>query len=204
MSENFAFTIDTATPEGIEEAIDAAPHYGAKVASAISRTIEMIHGIEDLHQTTMLEEIAIYVGRASGSGEHVLGRWRAHRESKRHRYGTVLFTCDRDRVMELEGIANDIFRRLKKREKLCVGLANTAGDGRGRPPATRTAVAYLTWRRGVETVYERPGVADVHAIAAEWDDSHPEVTVTRRQVETGLLALKRRSTKAAIGWYPED
>lgn len=142
---NFAFKIDTADEDAVLAGIAAAPQYDVRVANAIRRTIEMIHGLDDLHARAGLEDIEVYLGRSSESAGHVLSRWRAHRENRGHKYAAVLFTCDAYRAEDLEGVAVKVLTRLKDYNTLCVGNANVARGGGGGAPATDRALIYMTW-----------------------------------------------------------
>ena len=130
-------------------------------------------------------------------------RWQSHRENHDHKYGTVLFTCDAERAAELEGIAIRVLQKLKRYGTLCVGNANVAGGGGGGFPATDYAVIYMTWRTDAPpTEYTKPGV-DVIRFVAEQVSSEADFIVTPRQLETGLMALKRLKQRAKIDWYPD-
>ena len=126
---NFAFRIDTAEHYAVEQGINGAPHYNIRVANAVRRTIEVIHGLQDLHLRAGLDDIEVYLGRSSHSSDHVLSRWRSHREHRGHKFATVLFTCDAERAERLEGVAVKILKRLKNYGTLCVSNANVMGGG---------------------------------------------------------------------------
>jgi len=200
---NFAYRIDTADHESVIEGISTAPQYDVRVASSIRRVIEVIHGLDDLHMRASLEDIEVYLGRSSDSPEHVLRRWRAHRENHGHRFATVLFTCDAERAAHLEGVAVKLLKSLKDCNTLCVANANVMRGGGGGAPATERAVVYLTWRSDAPpTDFWRPGVDVIRAVAAHVSSDVGHV-VAKRQLECGLMALKRLSMRAPMEWYPD-
>jgi hypothetical protein len=198
----YAFRIDTATSDGIEEGIDRSPHYELRVANALRRTIEVIHGLADLHRWAELDELDVYLGRAACSGPGVLRRWQCHRSERSHKFGTVLFSCDTSRVEDLETIAIRALGRLRAGNMLCVGSANVSQSGYGQLPSTRNAVVYLTWRLRDETrEFTRPTAQVIREIAADVAD---EVgTIRRQQLETGLAAARRANLKAHLEWFPD-
>ena len=200
---NFAFRIDTAEHYAVEQGINGAPHYNIRVANAVRRTIEVIHGLQDLHLRAGLDDIEVYLGRSSHSSDHVLSRWRSHREHRGHKFATVLFTCDAERAERLEGVAVKILKRLKNYGTLCVSNANVMGGGGGGLPATRVAVVYMTWRTGADpTEYQKPGVDVIRHGASEVSAAVQHV-IAPRQLETGLMALKRLQIRAPMEWFPD-
>jgi len=72
---NNAYRIPYAREDDIQNSIKRAPQYDAKIAKALSRTIEMIHGLADLHHRALLDEIEIYLGRSSDRSGQLLNRW---------------------------------------------------------------------------------------------------------------------------------
>ena len=128
-AQNLGFIIDV-TNEGLaQQAIEVAPRYYVRVASAIRRTIEMIHRFERLHfqRGVTLENVEVYLSRAATTPRYVLARWKSHRKNRGHGFATVLFTCDSRKAARLEGLAINILAKLKLRDALCVAGANVGG-----------------------------------------------------------------------------
>lgn len=199
----WAYRIAETEQEDIERGIDQAPQYGVRVASAIRRTIEVIHGLADLHEVADLDQIDVYLGRATRKTV-LANRFRSHREDKGHRYGAILFTCDAGRVNDLESLAIKLIRRLQDRDCLCVGNVNTAEDARGRPPGDKEAVIYITWKSLRDEAYDtkKPTIEVVREVARQVAQEVPGVA-TAAQIETGLKTVKRLSQKARLAWWPD-
>ena len=75
---HWAFVINVTNSSLVSMAIASAPAYDFKVASAIRRTVEMIHGLQDLHRDTPLQQVEVYLDRSSYSEDHLLNRWHDH------------------------------------------------------------------------------------------------------------------------------
>lgn len=200
---HWAFIIDVANPDLVSAAIASAPAYDLRVASAIRRTVEMIHGLQDLHRDTPLQQVEVYLGRSSCSADYLLNRWNDHWTNHKHRYGTVLFTCEANKGKQLETLAIKVLRRLKREHNsLCVGNANVKNGAQGRPPATDQAVIYMTWRIMPDAInYEKPGVKIIRAVAqavyeecAGW--------VKKAQLCRGLLTLQQLKSKVRLSPAP--
>lgn len=196
---HWAFVINVADPDLVSRAIASAPTYDVQVASAIRRTVEMIHGLQDLHRDTPLQQLEVYLGRSSYSEAHLLNRWQDHWTNHTHRYAAVLFTCKANKVNRLETLALKVLRRLKRDHgALCVGNANVMAGDHGRPSATDRAVIYMTWRLMSDAIiYKKPGVEVIRAVAqalyeecAGW--------VTKAQLLRGLLTLKQLKSKVRL------
>lgn len=197
----FAHVIDTATKDQLMESVGRAPLYEAKFASAIQRTIEVIHGLERLHQLASIHELEVYLGRASEST--LLGRFKSHQKDRRHRYGTVLFSCPSQSVRLLEKAGIRIMKTLKTNDALCVGNANVASDGRGGEPAGRNAIVYMTWRKLDRAVlFDKPGVALIRDIACEVE-ADLDGAIARGQIERGLSPIRSLSQREDLEWYPQ-
>lgn len=182
----------------LSAALATAPSYGVRVADAIGRTVRCIHGLEELHSSVSRDELEVYIGRATANT--VASRWSDHASNRGHDYGAVLFTCSSDRVERLEGIALKVLRKLKSRELLCVGNANCHSAPSGRPPrADEVALIYMTWTKSRQTIWDKPGVAQIREIAAEVAEEVDDVT--KKQVETGLYALKRLNERDPMYWW---
>jgi hypothetical protein len=200
---NLAFIINVANPDLVSRALAAAPAYDLRVASAIRRTVQMIHGLQGLHGNTSLQRVEVYLGRTSFSEDYLVSRWNAHWANYKHRYAAVLFTCDANKVNQLERLALRILRRLKyDHGSLCVGHANVKYADQGRPSATDKAVIYMTWRIMPEAImYEKPGVKIIRAVAqsvyeecAGW--------IKKAQLVRGLLTLKQLKSKVRLSPAP--
>lgn|SRR5574340_615682 len=200
MGHTWAYIIDDADEDRVLEGIEAAPQYGKKVAGAIKRTIKVIHGLDALLKRRELRDLEVYLGRSSDDPTQVLGRWVAHRRERGHKYAAVLFTCEADRAAKLEGLANKVLKKLKVYDALCVGNANTAGDGRGRKPGRPLAVIYMTW--GENTENNGFGKADIDIIRRVAEETYHEAGgfVTKKQLEGGLRTIKRMTHKARLRW----
>lgn len=200
---NWAFIINVAKPDLVSKAIAAAPVYDLRVASAIRRTVEMIHGLQGLHGDTPLQKLEVYLGRTSFSEDHLLCRWNDHWTKHKHKYAAVLFTCDANKVNQLEKLAIRVLRRLKHDHgSLCVGNANVKDADQGRPSATDKAVIYMTWRIMPEAInYEKPGVKIISAVAQA---VYEECTgwVKKAQIYRGLLSLKSLKSKVKLSPAP--
>ncbi len=202
-ASNLAFTIDVANPNLVARALATAPAYDLRVASAIRRTVRMIHGLQGLHENTPLKRFEVYLGRTSFSEDYLLQRWNAHWANYNHKYAAVLFTCDANKVNQLEKLAHRILRRLKDdHDSLCVGRANVKDADQGRPSATEKAVIYMTWRIMPEAInFKRPGVAIIRAVAqAVYEDCAD--WVKKGQLLRGLLTLKKLTSKVRLSPAP--
>ena len=201
MIDHLAYVIGEVDEKRLWMGIQNARHYGVKVAGAIKRTIRAIHGLEDLIESHDLKSLEIYLGRSAESSKHVMNRWKAHNKKFGHKYATVLFACEAGRAQFLEEIALRVLDKLKRRGALCVGNANTAKDGRGRPPKSETAVVYMTWRIGGEIrEWEKPN-ADVIKDVARKVSQDMAGAIPRLQLEGGLQILKKvRTAKAKLDW----
>jgi len=201
---HWAFIIHVAKTELVAKAMADAPAYDLRVASAIRRTIHMIHGLQGLHVDTPLQRLEVYLGRSSFSEAHLLSRWHAHLANYHHRFAAVLFTCDGKKVNHLEKLAVKVLYRLKHDHgALCVGNANVKDADQGRPPATERAVVYMTWRilREPACIYTKPGVKTIYAVA---DTVAEECAgwVTKGQLVRGLLTLKQLRSRVRLAPVP--
>lgn len=200
---NWAFVINVANPDLVSEAIASAPTYDLKVALAIRRTIEMIHGLQDLHRNTPLQKLEVYLGRSSCSEHYLRNRWNAHWTNYNHMYAAVLFTCNANKVNQLEKLAIKVLHRLKHDHgSLCVGNANVKVGDQGRAPATDKAVIYMTWRIMPEAInYEKPGLDIIRAVAqAVYEECRG--WVKKAQLFRGLLILKQLNSKVRLSQVP--
>ncbi len=205
MAKNWAYRIALAKEDDVTDGIRTAPHYGAKTASAIKRTISIIHGVEDLHRYAVLEDIEVYLGRCSGTPTHLMSRWKSHHRTRKHQYATVLFKCDHGKAQRLEALAIQILSRLENRNELCVGSANIQRSGAGGPPTGDFSIIYMTWatRDVVVSKFRKPGIATIrrisHGLAPDFVD-----IAKRAQIERGLSSLKRiRVDRAKLLFYPD-
>ncbi len=200
MDYTWAYIIGEADENRVLEGIEAAPQYGKKVAGAIKRAIKVIHGLDALFNRLELRDLEVYLGRSSDDPTQVLGRWEQARKKHRHKYAAILFTCEADRASKLEGLANKVLKKLKAHGALCVGNANTAGDGRGRKPGRPLAVIYMTW--GENTGNNGFGKADIDIIRRVTEETYHEAGgfVTKKQIEGGLRTIKRMTLKARLRW----
>lgn len=200
MDATWAYIIDEADEDRVLEGINAAPQYGKKVAGAIKRTIQVIHGLDRFFDRLALDEMEIYLGRSADIPARVLSRWAEHRKERGHKYAALLFTCETVRAHKLEGLTNGILKKFKEREALCVGNANTAGDGRGRTPRTSRSVIYMTWGKNmVETAYFRPGIVDIRDVAEEIYRKGGGF-VTKQQLLRGLTTMKSKTNRTRLRW----
>jgi hypothetical protein len=199
--------IDTPAFQGIgraddvwfKDALRAAPAYGAKVASAIRRTIRCIHGLEKLHKTVSRDALEVYLGRATETT--LAQRWRHHFEERGHNYGAILFRCDTDRVEALEDVAIKILRKLHDRDALCVGTANKWPGNVGRPPRlSEYALIYMTWTIVGPVEWSKPSSNDIQEIASEVVEE-TDREFSAKQVETGLTSLKRLTEYDRLYWW---
>jgi hypothetical protein len=202
MAWSYAYRIPMTKLDHIEEGVRRTPSYETQVARAISRTIQVMHGLPDLHDLSELRDFEVYLGRAA-SPELVLDRWQSHWKSRGHSYAALLFRCDPTRVVKLETIAIKILQSLKANKALCVGNANVLPHGGGANVKRGESLVYITWQTSMQKLnFGKPGVALIREIAdtvaGEVDDGP-----TPRQLETGLLAVKRLKEKAALQWYPD-
>ncbi len=199
MNPNHAFVIDTADSDVVSRAIAQAPNYGAKVASAIKRAIRVIHGLPELHKNALLDDIEVYLGRASSYT--VLNRWRASRNERGHKYATILFSCDTERAVELEGLANKLLRGLKDRNTLCVGNANVNPHGGGKVADNDLSVVYMTWGVGFNPEYaEKPDINVIREVSREAAAAYAGL-FSYNQIENGLRLTKRLSEKERLEWF---
>ena len=61
----------------------------------------------------------------------------------------------------------------------------------------------MTWRvRDEPSKSGKPSLEVIRAVAQETAEE-VDGLVTTKQIETGLLPLKRRTTKARLKWYPD-
>jgi hypothetical protein len=200
MDTTWAYFIGEADEVRVLEGIKAAPQYGKSVAGAIKHTIKVIHGLQKLHPTYTLQDLEVYLGRSSEDPAQVLGRWERHRNKYGHKYAAVLFTCEVERAVKLEGLANNLLEKLRARGALCVGNANTAPDGRGKIPGTPLAVIYMTWGKNQAVIgYGRPTIDDIRQVAEE-AYRQADVFVTKQQLERGLMAMKRKTNWDRLRW----
>lgn len=199
MNSNPAFVIDAVDEIALRQAINKAPNYETKVASAIKRSIRMIHGLPALHRNAPLEDLEIYLGRAST--HTVLNRWRASRRDRGHKYATILFSCDTERAVELEGLANKLLRELKDRKTLCVGNANVNPHGGGMVADNDDSVVYMTWGKFGDLEYAtKPDIDSIREVAQKVAETYSE-TFTYNQIENGLRLAKRLSAKERLDWF---
>jgi hypothetical protein len=200
MDTTCAYIIGEADENRVLEGINAAPQYGKKVAGAIKRTIAVIHGLDTLFNRLELRDLEVYLGRSSDDPAQVLGRWEQARKKHRHKYAAMLFTCEANRAAKLEGLANKVLKKLKAYDALCVGNANTAGDGRGRKPGRLLAVIYMTWGENAEK--NGFGKADINIIRHVAEETYHEAGgfVTKKQLEGGLRTIKRKTYRARLHW----
>jgi hypothetical protein len=199
----WAFTIDTVTEDALEEAIGAARLYVTQIPPPIRRTIGLIHGLGRLHQRASLHQLDIYLGRSGDTPKSLLNRWKAHRENpeRRHKYGAVLFRSEPRRAAKLEGVANRTLLKLKKENKLCVGIANVASSGAGGYGRdAEYSTVYMTWRvLDDEIEYEKPKLSDIRELAQA--AASPEDGLHSHRLENGLMALRRLSYTERLEWY---
>ena len=114
--------------QNVRASIDAAPTYSARAGSAIKRVIEIIHGLQKLHQRLKTSEIEVYLGKSDRSANAVLKRWMSHRsDHKKHMFGVVVFKCSLANAKNLEKVGIRVLRNLKNEGRLCVGDANISG-----------------------------------------------------------------------------
>jgi hypothetical protein len=183
----------------LKDALRAAPAYGAKVASAIRRTIRCIHGLEKLHKTVPRDELEVYLGRATETT--LAQRWRHHFESRGHNYGAILFLCDTDRVEALEDVAIKILKKLYDRDALCVGSANKWPGNVGRSPrSSEYALIYMTWTFGNPVEWSKPSINDIREIASEVAEETDRES-SAKQVEKGLDSLRRLTEYDRLVWW---
>jgi hypothetical protein len=183
----------------LKDALRAAPAYGARVASAIRRTIRCIHGLEKLHRTVPRDELEVYLGRATETT--LTQRWKHHFNARGHNYGAILFLCDTDRVEALEDVAIKTLKKLRERDALCVGNANKWPGNAGRSPRTREdALIYMTWTIGDPVEWSKPSSNDIREIASEVAEE-TDREFSAKQVETGLTSLKRLTEYDRLYWW---
>ncbi len=182
----------------IREAIRVAPRYGAKVASAISRTIRCIHGLARLHRTIDRDELEVYLGRATETT--LTQRWRAHAKARDHQWGVVLFTCDHDRVEALEDVAVRVLQKLHERNALCVGNANVWKGSGGAPPRREDALVYMTWKSGDQIGWRKPSREEIRAVAVGVR-AETRFDIATRQIDAGLETLKRVTEYDPLHWW---
>ncbi len=195
MSRNWAFTLDTADPEALEVGIKDAPHYDARVANALNRTIRVIHGLADFHRRRglQLSEFEIYLGRCGGSAEHLLDRWQTHHKTKGHKWGTVLFTCRTVKAARLEGLAIKVLNKLHAENALCVSRANVSNGGGGGTANTQQSIIYMTWSTDGDGIdADKPNKQLINEIAVNGEIATGG-DVSREQISRGLATLKRLS-----------
>ncbi|MEK6736824.1 MAG: hypothetical protein AABY47_09650 [Pseudomonadota bacterium] len=200
--------IEQVDEDWLSLAMKASPHYGLKVASALSRTIRCIHGLQKLHGKSQLSELEVYVGRATITT--LKHRWAKHAAGKRgHRYGVILFCCNHDRVERLEDLAIRILDKLRDRKLLCVANANKWPGNKGRKPRAEEALVYMTWRYANEEFdfYARPTIDQLREVSKEVHqetrDVHQETDrkITRKQISNGVRMLKRLTAKDPLYWW---
>ena len=183
-----------------QEAIHVAPSYGPSVATAITRTIGCIHGLQDLHPKRDLLELEVYLGRATlGTLQQ---RWKSHARGRlRHRYGAILFSCDPSRVERLEDLAVRIIKNLKRRHLLCVGNANKWDGNQGREPRQEPAVLYMTWKElDTEIPFTKPNIKEIIQVSREVRQESPYPTA-QGQILRGLRILKRINDRVPLYWW---
>jgi hypothetical protein len=193
-----AIDIDQISKDALVSSMEAAPRYEAGFAVAARQIVRTIHSIKSLHQDTELGELEFYVGRASGTAEHVRNRWKEHSTKKEHESAVVVFEAESHLVAKWEGLANKLIKILKTRQKICV--ANIAANSSGGKSSTDFSVVYLTWKTVPREPINKLLAKDVEAVARQlFEDANGEITM-----DTAIRAIdpitKPTQERLAIEW----
>lgn len=195
-----AFNLKSVRSTHIEDGISAAPFY-RRFSSAAQHVIRSIHAIVTLFKDVVLGEVEVYLGRAGGTPEHVLARFREHRTVRGHEYGVVLFVGDTDDVIGWEGTCNRLLKRLETGGHLCV--ANVYAGENGPAPSTPESVVYMTWRFVRRKSVTKPTPRQIEDIAVDVAESRSEER-SADQLMTAMAPLVRPSTDFAdMRWHPD-
>lgn len=178
----------------LQKAINAAPLYSGKAASALKHVIEVIHGLPAMHSALKLKDIEVYIGKAERTTKAVLNRWGDHRSHRKHIFGIILFRCSLDNAKKLEKLSIRVVKALKARNSLCVGDANLSSGSGGKNPASNDALIYMTWAPlATPTGYSKPTQSIICDVAKAVAPSMNGV-VKEAQILCGLRAIKRLSS----------
>ena len=200
MATLLAFNLDSVRSTHISDGIDAAPSY-RRFSAAGRHVIRSIHAIPTLHEDVVLGDIEVYLGRAGGTPEHVLGRYRSHYNARIHDFGVVLFSGNTADVISWEGTCNRLIKRLADGNHLCV--ANLVAGENGPAPKTDKAFVYLTWRLINRKRVGKPTPTEIENIADAVADHAREVR-TADQLMTAMDPLSRPSTDYAdMRWHDD-
>lgn len=201
MAALLAFNLDSVRSAHIRDGIAAAPFY-RRFSAAGQHVIRSIHAIpKKLYRDIVLGDIEVYLGRAGGTPEHVLGRYREHFNERSHDFGVVLLSGATDDVISWEGTCNRMIKRLAAGEHLCV--ANLVAGENGPAPKTAEAFVYMTWRFIKRKRVGKPTPTEIENIADDIADSNREVR-TADQLMTAMDPLSRPSTDhAEMRWHDD-
>jgi len=148
--------------------IDNAPRYSlGDYRILVENAIGAIHALPDVlnrskacrHSGIRLKHLEIYFGRSSGGRQSVAqnlsGRFRTHREQKRHEYGMVFGTTETvKRSLYFEKFGTILLDSLKQEDGLCISnKTNMASGGKGNAPP---GILYMTFR--LHRLAEEPGI----------------------------------------------
>lgn len=182
----------------LQAALQQAPLYSGKVASALQHTIQVVHGLPKLHATLALKDIEVYIGKSDRTIDAVLRRWINHRKTKKHIFGIILFRCTKQNAKKLEKVALRVVKRLKARNSLCVGDANLSEGSGGRDSANDESLIYMTWSPlETPTAYIRPTITIIREVAKS---VAPSVAgfINEAQILKGLMAIKQVGKRKSI------
>jgi hypothetical protein len=200
MASLLAFNLDSVQGAHISDGMSAAPFY-RRFSAAGQHVIKSIHAIPRLYRDIVLGDIEVYLGRAGGTPEHVLGRYRAHYNKRNHTFGVVLFSGDTDDVISWEGTCNRLIKRLADGNHLCV--ANLVAGENGPAPSTDEAFVYMTWRFIDRRRVGKPTPTEIESIADAVAD-HAREERTADQLMTAMDPLSRPSTDYAdMRWHDD-
>ncbi len=184
---------------------NSVPLYNSHVAPAIRHTIRCIHGIDRLMRNTKMEELEVYLGRAS-TISRVVARWKEHRKERGHTWATVLFRASREHAKVLEKAAIRTVQRLRDRNSLCIGNANIIGGATGPNTDVEHEFIYMTWGYGDwPAVFEhKPSTNDIREIAQAVAGDMRGL-VTEQQLRAGMIATKAPLTQyEKLRWYDSE
>lgn len=194
MASLLAFNLDSVQGAHVSDGIAAAPSY-RRFSAAGQHVIRSIHALPKLYEDAALGDIEVYLGRAGGTPEHVLSRYRNHFNKRSHAFGVVLFSGATADVISWEGTCNRLIKRLDAGKHLCV--ANLVAGENGPAPSTDRAFVYMTWRLltrrkrvGKPTPTEIEHIADAVA-------DHASEARTADQLLTAMDPLSRPLTEYA-------
>lgn len=186
----------------LEEGLDAA-NSCVRFADAGKRVIRAIHALPTLwDDKPSLAEVEVYIGRSGATPGHVYNRWKSHFESKGHRHGMVVLTCDTDVVGLWESAAVRTLKGLHRRRRLCV--KNASATGEGKLPELKASCIYLTWAMRAPGRVEPAERNMLDELADEVADEINHEAITLQHMRRALDPLTRPvHERADVMWHPD-